>query len=69
MYNGRLERTELIRTKRPPTERCFPFQLLSFFSILSITLFYSVFLSFLKCIGIPKYLKGYATALHPKRSE
>ena len=55
-----------MRTNRPPTESILPFHPLSFFSNLSATYFHSEFLSFLWCIGIPKYLKGRAPISHPK---
>jgi hypothetical protein len=43
---GKLLSTEFIRTNRPSTERYFPFELLSFFSILSSIIFQSLLLSF-----------------------
>ena len=58
IYIARLVRTKLINTNWPPTDRWFPFQLLSFFSNLSTMTFQSKLLNFRKCIRIPRYLKG-----------
>jgi hypothetical protein len=54
----KLSSTKLINTSIPPTDGYFPFQLLNFFSIRSSIFSQSLFLSLLKCIETPKYLKG-----------
>jgi hypothetical protein len=73
MNIGKLLKTKLINTKRPPTDRYFPFQLLnfpfqllSFFPIRSSIISQSLLFNFLKCIGIPRYLNAYDPFLHPK---
>jgi hypothetical protein len=55
---GKLVSIELINPNLPPTDMYFAFQLHSFFSIRSSIFSQYLFLSLLKCIGIPKYLKG-----------
>jgi hypothetical protein len=56
IYIGRLLRTELIKVRRPPMERCFPFQLLSLFSKRSPTLSQSRFLNFFEVIWDAKVI-------------
>ena len=63
---AKLVKTEFIRTSLPPTERSFPFQLLSFFWNLSSITIQSLLGSFLWCIGMPRYLNGVHSDLHPK---
>ena len=68
MYIGRLLNTDLISVSRPPIERCFPFQLLSYFSKRSSIIFQSEFRNFLKWIGMPRYFSGRSPCLQPNKS-
>ena len=67
MNMGRLLSTEFKRTSLPPKDKYFTFQQESFFSKRSSIFLHSKFRSYLWCIGIPRYLKGYSPALQPKR--
>jgi hypothetical protein len=66
---GRLLRTELSSINGPPIERCLALQLLiSCFSNRSSTRSQSAFNSFLKWIGIFKYLRGNSPSLQLNNS-
>ena len=64
---GKLARIEFMRIILSPYESILPAQPLSFISNLSSTNFHSPFLSFKKCIGITRYLKGSEPISQPKR--
>ena len=58
--------TEFRRTNLSSYDKCLAFQHVNFFSKCSSTFLELILWSYLWCIGIPKYLKGYSPALHPK---
>jgi hypothetical protein len=62
------DRTECMRTSLPPMDNSLPFQLLKYNYNLFLTIFYSAFINLRMLIGIPKYLIGNSTWLHPNNS-
>jgi hypothetical protein len=66
MNIDRLVRNELMSTRHPPTEMSLPFHPFNFFWKCSSTSFHSELLSFLWCIGMPRYLNENFPCLHLK---